>query len=150
MCPQTKSSFFLELPITNHLKEMYKKESFYNSLQNRFDRPIFDDKIADIYDGEFYKSWTNNGFLSNPHNISFTWYIDGVPVFKSSKVDAWPIYLIINELPFEERKKNYNNLLLGLWYGDKKPHVNTFFTPSDLCLKVYWLESKWYVPEVMK
>ncbi|XP_057333696.1 uncharacterized protein LOC130672919 [Microplitis mediator] len=98
MCPQTKSSFFLELPITNHLKEMYKREYFYNSLHNKFDRPIFDDKIADIYDGELYKSWINNGFLSN-------WYIDGVPVFKSSKVGAWPIYFTINELPFEERKK---------------------------------------------
>lgn len=38
----------------------------------------------------------------------------------------WPLYLIINELPFNERKKRENTLLLGLWYGDKKPNANSF------------------------
>jgi len=47
-------------------------------------------------------------FLSNPNNISFSWYTDGIPVFKSSKLALWPLYLTINELPFEERKKREN------------------------------------------
>ncbi|XP_074100574.1 uncharacterized protein LOC141528425 [Cotesia typhae] len=127
MCLQTKSTFLLELPIINHLKEMYKRENFFNSLQERFNRPNIHNNITDIFDGELYKTWTDNGFLSNPNNISFTWYTDGVPVFKSSKISVWPIYLTINELPFEDRKKNFNTLLLGLWCGDKKPHFNSFF-----------------------
>ncbi|CAG5090584.1 Protein of unknown function [Cotesia congregata] len=127
MCPQTESTFFLELPIIDHLKEMYKSENFFNSLQERFNRPNINNNITDIFDGELYKTWTENGFLSNPNNISFTWYTDGVPVFKSSKISIWPIYLTISELPFEERKKIFNTLLLGLWYGDKKPHFNSFF-----------------------
>jgi len=56
----------------------------------------------------------NNGFLKNTANISFTWYTDGVPVFKSSKISMWPLYLTINELPFRERKKRENTLLLSL------------------------------------
>lgn len=68
----------------------------------------------------------DNGFLTNPDNISFSWYTDGVPVFKSSKISMWPLYLTINDLPFNERKKRENILLLGLWYGDKKPNANSF------------------------
>ena len=68
----------------------------------------------------------DNQFLRNPNNISLSWYTDGVPVYKSSKVSVWPLYLTINELPFEMRKKKENTLLAGLWFGDKKPHANSF------------------------
>lgn len=39
----------------------------------------------------------------------------------------WPIYLTINELPFDIRKKRENILLAGLWYGNTKPDTNRFF-----------------------
>lgn len=68
----------------------------------------------------------NNGFLTNPSNISFSWYTDGVPVFKSSKVSFWPLFLTINELPFHMRQKKENTILAGLWFGDKKPNANNF------------------------
>jgi len=42
------------------------------------------------------------GFLSNQSNISFILNTDGVPVFRSS-FSFWPIYLIINELPYKMR-----------------------------------------------
>ena len=41
---------------------------------------------------------------SSPDNISFLINTDGVPVFKSSKVSIWPLYLIINELPYGKRE----------------------------------------------
>ncbi|XP_044585098.1 uncharacterized protein LOC123265424 isoform X1 [Cotesia glomerata] len=65
-------------------------------------------------------------FLSNPNNISFSWYTDGIPVYKSSHISLWPFYLTINELPFNERKKRENTLLLGYWFDDKKPYMNNF------------------------
>lgn len=126
-CPQKKNAYFVQLPFVNQLKEMYARNGFYNRLQWRFQRPIpLPGHITDIYDGRLYQMWMNNGFLSNPDNISFSWYTDGIPVFKSSKTNIWPLYLTINELPFEERKKRENTLLLGYWFGDKKPHMNMF------------------------
>lgn len=49
-------------------------------------KELIPDSITDIYDGSLYREWMNNGFLKNPDNISFSWYTDGVPVFKSSKI----------------------------------------------------------------
>lgn len=68
-----------------------------------------------------------NGFLKNPHNISFTWYTDGVPIYKSSKVSMWPVYLVINELPFKMRMAKENTLLAAIWYGQQKPDFAMFF-----------------------
>ena len=82
--------------------------------------------ISDIYDGTLCQTWTDNGFLSHPSKISLSWYTDGVPVFKSSKISVWHFYLSINELPLEIRKKRENTLLAGLWHGDSKPDMNRF------------------------
>jgi len=106
------------MPVIDHLKEILSRDGFYNNLQKRFQRPI-DQNISDIYDGSMYKYWMNNEFLKNLHNFSLSWYTDGVPVFKSTQISMWPIYLTINELPFKDRKKLENTLLLGLWFGKK-------------------------------
>ncbi|CAL1685139.1 unnamed protein product [Lasius platythorax] len=124
-CPRKKNSYFVQLPIVNQLKEMYMRNEFFEKLQWRFRRSVpSEGVITDIYDGQLYQAWVNNGFLSDPRNISFSWYTDGIPVFKSSKISIWPVYLTINELPFNERKKRENTLLLGYWFDDKKPHMN--------------------------
>ena len=102
---------------------MFKRNDFFIHLQSRFQRPRHPfGVIPDMYDASLYFDWVNynNNFLENPHNISFTWYTDGIPVFKSSKVSAWPLYLTINELPFELRYRKENILLAGLWYEKKK------------------------------
>ena len=83
---------------------MYKRKDFYNSLQQRFYRPMHPPGIIrQIYDSSLYREWIENGFLSNPNNISLSWYADGIPVFKSYKINVWPIYLTINKLSFGSR-----------------------------------------------
>lgn len=114
-CPQQKSSYFLQLPIERQLTEMYKRRDFYDQLRLRFEQQNQrDNSMRDVYDGTLYKTWINNGFLMNPHNISFTWYTDGGPVYKSSKVSVWFRFLTINEIPYEYRKKKENTILLGV------------------------------------
>ena len=49
---------------------------------------------------------------------------DGVPVFKSSKVSIWPLYLVINELNYSKRMAYENMIFVGLWFGEKKPTVD--------------------------
>ena len=114
-CQKKKNGYFVQLPFLEQLKEMYKRRDFYNSLQHRFYRPMhIPNTITDIYDGTLYQAWTNNGFLSNANNISLSWCTDGVPVFKSSKISFWLIYLTINELPFDNRKKRLCLLDYGM------------------------------------
>lgn len=125
-CPRKKNPYFIELSLADQLKSMYARADFYDLLQFRFTRPHRPGIISDIYDGTLYQTHFRSGFLANPNNISFTWYTDGIPIFKSSKISMWPVYLTINELPFKHRKKRQNTLLLGIWYGDQKPSMNTF------------------------
>ena len=126
-------SYFVEVPILGQLATFFNRKGFYDLLQHRLKRRN-GDKYSDIYDGKVYKSLTtNDGLLSSPDSISILINSDGVPVFKSSKVSIWPVYLMINELPLIERRKNenyYNIIFAGLWFGDKKPLMLSFLRPT--------------------
>lgn len=66
LCRQKNNVYFIELSCTNQLREMYARPSFYDKLQSRFVRPMqFPGSIMDIYDGQLYQEWFNNGFLRN-------------------------------------------------------------------------------------
>ncbi|KAJ1531912.1 hypothetical protein ONE63_000555 [Megalurothrips usitatus] len=129
--------FFIEMPIEDQIQTMLKRPGFLELLQHRFRRekqsPL---NIEDIYDGEIYKKCFHDGFLSNPNNVSFFMYFDGVSLFKSSRFSLWPIYYSINELRYEDRTKKENILLAGLWFGPK-PNVNLLLKPLyDKMLKL--------------
>ena len=58
----------------------------------------------DVYDGRLYQKLSaENGFLSNPDNLSLLGNTDGVALVRSSRAGVWPIYYVINELPPRER-----------------------------------------------
>ena len=60
--------------------------------------------ITDIIDGENYKKLCEAGqFLNNPANISFIFNTDGAPLYSSSSVSLWPVFLAVNELPSPDR-----------------------------------------------
>lgn len=94
-----------------------------------------DDTITDVYDGVLYKELCNKGILNCKDNISFIMNTDGVPVFKSSKVSIWPVFMIINELPYRKRMAKENMLLSGLWFGERKPAMCTFLKPQSESLR---------------
>ena len=56
-----------------------------------------------MYDGKLYQQEVASGFLANRNNISLIFNTDGVPVFRSSSFSFWPLYLLINELPYKMR-----------------------------------------------
>lgn len=134
-CPQcnrvTKVSFFIEIPIVQQLQTFFNRPGFYEDLQFRFNRvKKNENNVEDVYDGNIYKENVQSGFLSNPNNISFMWYTDGVSVFNiSNKFSIWPLYLVVNELSYKKRVKKENIILAGLWFGKKKPKANTFLAP---------------------
>ena len=118
---------------------MFRQNDFFGKLQHRFTRTKIQNVISDVYDGALYEKHFRNGFLSNPNNISFSWYTDGVPVFKSSGTSKWPIYLVINELPYEERMKEENMILVTIWHGPEKPEFSIFLW--TLCVPLEKLKS---------
>ncbi|CAG2218049.1 unnamed protein product [Mytilus edulis] len=125
-------SYFIEIPVESQAQNLFSQQGFYNKLQNRFTSSETTDSATykDISDGYLYQLYTeNDGPLSQPENISFTFNTDGAPVFKSSKVSVWPLFMVINELPYKLRMMKENMILAGLWFGNQKPSMSTFLSP---------------------
>jgi len=56
--------------------------------------------LKDICDGQAYHDvMVEEGFLTDPMNISLTLNTDGVQISNSSDATLWPVYMAINELP---------------------------------------------------
>ena len=53
----------------------------------------------------------------------------GVALFKSSKSNLWPVYLVIQNLPPQVRFKGENIILCGIWQGSCKPDMNLLLNP---------------------
>ena len=57
----------------------------------------------DITDGKLYQEICIQLDKSGFHWLSCIFNADGVALYKSSKIDIWPIYIAINEIPAGER-----------------------------------------------
>ena len=59
---------------------------------------------SDICFGDLYKELYSTRAI-DPRNkcVTLTLNTDGIPIFKSSNFAFWPIYLIVNELPYKTR-----------------------------------------------
>lgn len=54
-------------------------------------------------------------FKSLDISISLNINIDGIPIYKSSKIQFWPILFTIHEI------KNFTPMVVGIYCGDSKP-----------------------------
>ena len=123
--------YFLHMPITHQISSLFTKRTFVDDILHRFKRKkLNEDHLEDIYDGSLYKQHAASGGILNAwNNLSLTWNLDGVPIFKSSKFSLWPLYLIVNELPYRLRVLKENTLFAGLWFGETKPNMQLFLKP---------------------
>lgn len=112
---QSEIKYFLTLSIIDQLKLVINKKNMIDLLNKNFTREKDDSYIAELYDGNVYKSENVQMFLSCANNITLSWCTDGVPVFKSSKIGIWPFYLRINELPYSIRTIRENTILAGVF-----------------------------------
>jgi len=116
-------NFFIMLPLESQLRDLLEKPEIQSVLY--LNRGSDDGVFRDVCDGHNYKKHSELG--SDTHNISTVWNTDGVPVFESSNYSIWPVYHMINELPYDIRSRN--TVLHALCFGNKKPRMETFFKP---------------------
>ena len=130
-------SFLIEVPIEQQLLSMFGTPGIWDLLSFCFKRIKKDrENLEDIYDGNQYRKYfQGGGILSDQRNISFTWNTDGIPVFKSSKLAIWPLYCIVNELPYAQQIRRSNMIFAGLWFGSTKPNMLTYFKPFHSSLR---------------
>lgn len=129
--------YFTTSNLGSQLQEVLQREKLWEMTRNHM--KVEHKNICDIQGGMAYREFLKPGnFLHNSNNITFSAFTDGVALFKSSGVQLWPVYLLINEIPPKERFHRKNMLLWGIWQGKGKPRMNMFLRPliQDL-LKLY-------------
>jgi len=93
-------------------------------------------RLHDIWDGAALRPLcAPSRFFSDTNNLALSLSTDGVPLYKSSAVSLWPVYLVILNLPARIRMKAENVLLCGLWVGTTKPMVDLLLTPITKFVK---------------
>ena len=124
-------SYFIHISISNQIQALFSRIKFVTALRHRFQRQKqHEGNYEDIYDGSLYKNLMKPGsILRDGNNLSLMWNVDGVPLFKSSKYSLWPMYLLINELPYKQRVLKENSILAGLWFGEEKPNMSFYLKP---------------------
>lgn len=89
-----------------------------------------ENKLRDVWDGLALKPLCAPGrFFSSSANIALSLSTDGVPLYKSSTMSLWPVYLVILNLPAAIRMKAQNIILCGFWVGPTKPIMKLLLEP---------------------
>ena len=79
--------------------------------------------LQDITDGKYYRQLLEDGqFLANENCISGLFNTDGIPLYKSTHVKMWSIFLANNEIPLRQRFSRESMLLVGIWQGKGLHH----------------------------
>ena len=125
-----RKSFFACTEIEYQLKNILERKGIWKTMIHYRRKCLQEDGIKDILNGEIYANLRKPGnFLSSESNISLLFNTDGVPLYNSSKVGLWPVYLVINELPPVIRFSRQNMILWGVWQSKSKPAFQTYFRP---------------------
>ena len=119
--------------IEHSLQLLIERKGFIDKCNLWRNRSIPENMLADIFDGEVWKS-LNNGdgaFLNSPCNFCFTLNVDWFNPYKHTKHSSGGIYLAIQNLPRADRQKIDNIILVGMIPGPKEPEkdINSFLSP---------------------
>ncbi|XP_070537055.1 uncharacterized protein [Ptychodera flava] len=121
---QPRSCFVLA-DVKRQLKYILEKKGNWNSVQmikESIRQNNLPDEMTDIVDGQYYRSLCEKGnFLHDMNNVSAVFNTDGIPLYSSSNVKLWPVFLAINELPPATRFARENMILAAIWQGKNKP-----------------------------
>ena len=85
---------------------MYVGNGFYEALVQNMDKyraQANSGAYTDIYNGSVYQQLILKKYTDSPSNITAIFNTNRFPVFRSSGFAFWPLYLLINELPYKMR-----------------------------------------------
>lgn len=119
-------NFFVTFDTSSQIIELLNTHiDYYDKVMHN---KKIDNLIRDIYDGKCYREFIKDLSPEDRYNyITVVFNTDGAPLFESSSYSIWPIYIMLNELPFSVRSSQL--LLAGLWFGKSKPEMSVFLQP---------------------
>lgn len=107
---------------------------------------------CDIWSGSVLRPDIEPGkFFSYKEHLALSIFTDGIPLFKSSTISLWPVYLIVNNLPPLIRTYSENVILCALWCGPGKPPVHDLLMPvMDMMKNLLTVGITMHTPDGMK
>lgn len=120
------SNHFVYFPIKQQLIR-HVNENFNQIISHRMCNDENDVIIRDVYDSIIHKNVQNK--YKNVKILSLAVNTDGASVHKSNTKSLWAIQCCQNYLSPNVRYIPKNILVVALYYGTKKPNMQTFFLP---------------------
>ena len=100
-------------PLAPRLRQLYKLQSYRESLNHEYERPRNDAFMCDIYDAPAWKEFM--GPASYPlQRIGLLFCVDAIPAFAAGTLSLKPMEFINLSLPPGVRTKAENIMLLML------------------------------------
>lgn len=92
---------------------------------------IPDDILADVYDGATWKNFNSENFLKHPGNLLLSLNVDWFQPYQRTRYSVGVLYLVILNLPRDQRYKIENVIISGIIPGPKEPKLtmNSFIAP---------------------
>ena len=148
VCRGTKVSFqpykvYAYYPIKTALARLFNRKGFFSLCEQWRTRCTSSEYMGDIYDGQVWKDWQcwdGRDFLATPYSLAVTLNLDWFQPFSHVNYSVGVIYMVILNLPREERYKVENIILVSIIPGPKEPKltINSFLTPLVDELKELW------------
>ncbi|KAJ1518809.1 hypothetical protein ONE63_011584 [Megalurothrips usitatus] len=110
------------------VKYLFEHRNLASVLEDTVNRNS-QDSINDISDGTVYKTLNSN---RSRYDLTLIVGADGVRIRKGSKNELWVFLSTFVEIPIHLRESFIT--VLGLWYSEVKPNMNTFLRP--FCIEV--------------
>ncbi|XP_077866482.1 uncharacterized protein LOC144354692 [Saccoglossus kowalevskii] len=113
------------------LKTFVRRPGFVTACNMWRERQPEENILNDIFDGKVWKDFQNEGFFKSKFNLSLTLNVDWFQPYDHTPYSVGALYMVINNLPREERFKEENVLLIGLLPGPKEPkkEMNSYLDP---------------------
>ncbi|XP_067230067.1 uncharacterized protein [Chanodichthys erythropterus] len=129
--------------VVQSLEELVKRPGFEEKCEEWRKRKIPEGVLGDVYDGQIWQDYQYvNGepFLAEPNNLALMLNVDWFQPFKDAPYSVGAIYLVVLNLPREDRFKEENMILVGLIPGPKEPslNINAFLDPLFDELQELW------------
>lgn len=122
---KTKSNYFIYIPLEQQIKNTLDRH--INSILEHMNEQRRPGVLRDIYDSKIYKRVMAD--IDDQYILPFTINLDGAKIFNSSKTTLWPIQATQGFLPPNIRFLRENILIIGLYCGNEKPHMETIMLP---------------------
>ncbi len=125
-------SFFVLADVEKQIEYILQRKGAWGSVQTTtqyIKHNHSSEDLGHIVDGLYYGSLCQPGhFLHDNDNISVLFNTDGVPLYSSSNVKLWPIFLASNELPLAARFARENMVLAAIWQGKDKQTFSLYMS----------------------